>query len=112
MRTGMIMFCGVVLAMACGCSSARFSSSAPTLRNYAGNSSNRDVYLGWDMRYSLDQPSTYSFKDQSQLTAPKPNVETPHTASDAANTTAEVSLSTNPSPESVKTIGVINGSSR
>ena len=62
----------VVLTLSMGCSSARVSSSGPTLRQYSGTSSNRDNYLGWDVRYSMDTPVSYSFSDQEKLTAPKP----------------------------------------
>ena len=70
MRKTMTILCGV-LALAAGCSNAKYDSSTPTLRNYGGTASNRDNYVGWDVKYALDNPSTYQFSDQRQLTEPK-----------------------------------------
>ena len=68
MRKMFAILCGVVLAT--GCTTAKYDSDKPTLRDYNGAASSHQQYLGWEVKYSLDHPSNYRFSDQQALTAP------------------------------------------
>ena len=71
MRISISMLCGLLLAVSTGCSTAKYDSGKPSLRDYRGAAGSHQQYVGWDWKYALDNPSTYYFSDQQAMNASK-----------------------------------------
>ena len=86
MRNSITMLCGILLAVSTGCSTAKYDTGKPTLRDYSGSANSHQQYVGWDMKYSLDNPSAYHFSDQQALTESKSRLTATNLTQSSINT--------------------------